>query len=280
MELLRSGEVRPEVGERMFRHGRLGPLCLLAALLAPYVLLGLAHAQLLEIAAALPWFAWFLLAPVVLVGKLLYALVLLSAAQVVRRSFLPTNWLLRVSPAGLVLHLRSFQNTHFPEDGPTVARFAWSEVARVREARDVTRYQKQDGVPPPTRWLQIELAGVDTGRLEGLVRAERERRGPETKHFGITSRGRFGHVPVFVASPGVLRIDWLGAGPLRAFAPHAAVEERLEFDLEHVPDLDARLADLVRRGARLEAVQLARRQLGVSLIEARDLLDTLARKSA
>ncbi|HEX6884418.1 MAG TPA: hypothetical protein VF530_13655 [Planctomycetota bacterium] len=275
MELLHAPSLRPEPGERVFRHPRLGYLLVLPFLCAP---LGVA-VLLLPVLDALPWAAWLLLGPVFAFGGALYALVLASTLQGARRAFGRTNWLLRVSPAGLVLNLRSFQNAHFPEDGPTVARLAWPEVARAREVREPAP-GAEHAASVTARWLQLELAGVDTAPLEALVRAERERPGPARRFLGITGRSRSGHVPVWVAAPGIVRCSWPGREALRALEPSVSCAEPLVLAPDAEPDLERRLAELVRRGERLRAIAHARAELGLSTTEARARIDELARRVA
>lgn len=282
MELLRADERPHEPGERVFRHSPLGPLVALLCLLTPLVLaLGIVQnpAGMGAGIGTLPWFAWLGLAPLLFCGALLYALVLAVLGGAALASLRPSNWLVRVSPAGLVLNLRSYQNAHFPHDGPTVVRIPWSEVARVREVREAVEASHDEGVRT-MRWLQIELAGADTRVLERLVTAERERKGPETRRLGVTTSGRSGHVPVFVASAGILRTDWLGVRVLGALAAHATRAERLTLDTDAGDDLATRLDALLRRGDRMAAVVLARRELGLSLAEARAHVRDLARQVA
>lgn len=280
MEFLHADQVESEPGERIFRHGRLGPLVLFGIFGAPLCVALFVAGVMLSSSGSVPWYAWLVLGPVLLVLGLIFLVVIFTLAQAAWRSFLPSNWVMRVSPAGLVLNLRSFQNSHFPQDGPTVVRFPWPEVACAREARDVTRQKSSDESHWQTRWLQIELVRTDTNALEALIRAERERRGPRTKRLGITSSGRSNHVPVFVASPGVLRTDWLGRGMLRALEKHVSLAERQDFggvDLQ--PDVGARLAELVRRGDTFAAIALARRGLGLSLSEAHQRVRSLEREA-
>lgn len=230
MELLHSDQLQPEPGERVFRHGVLGPIVLLAIFATPLLAVLVFHERLLASAHAASWLAWLGISPILLVGGLLYAIVLQALAQVAWRAFLPSNWLMRLSSGGLVLNLRSFQNTHFPDDGPTVVRFAWPEIARVREVRDTRPATKSEAMRT-LRWLEIELAGVETGPLARLVDEERTRPGPRKRTLGVSSSGRFGHVPVFVAKPGTVRTDWLGRAVLRTLEAHTTVAERR--DLSH-----------------------------------------------
>jgi hypothetical protein len=275
VELLHADFLRPEPGELVFRHPRLGTLLVLPFLCAP---LGVA-ALLAPALGALPWAAWLLLGPVLALGGALYALVLVSTLQSAWRGLGRANWLLRLSPAGLVLNLRSYQNAHFPQDGPTIARFAWPEVARAREVRELAARTEQE-TSVTTRWLQLELAGVDTAPLEALVRAERERPGPARSFLGLTSRARSGHVPVWVTAPGVLRCSWPGRAALRAIEPNVSCAEPLVLAPDAEPDVERRLTELVRRGERLRAIAHARAELGLSTSEARSRIDELARRAA
>lgn len=287
MELLREDQVRPESDERIFRHGVFGPFVLWCFLAAPLAVGFVLRAELARGAAALPWFVWLLLGPVVLLGGLLYLLCLVASAQVVSRAMRPTNWLLRISAHGLVLKLRSFQNAHFPADGPTVARIPWSELAGARRVRERAEHDLVRRGQTVKSWLELELRSADaTESLARVLANERERPAPESSFLGIKSRARFGHVPVFVARPGVIRVEWLGQGVLRALAAHVALGETQKLDLAVAPDgatpldLDARLRELWRRGERIAAMSLARRELGLSLTDAREHVERLGREAA
>lgn len=286
MELLRADQVLPEPCERVFRHGAFGPFLLWTVLAAPLAGGLVLRAELTRAAAALPWFTWIFLGPLVLLGAALYLLCLQAALQVVQRALLPSNWLMRVSSAGLVLKLRSFQNAHFPEDGPTVVRFAWGELVAAR--RLVERVQSLGGRRADARkpWLELELrSGVDSDALARLLDHERERPAPQASFLGVTSRARFGHVPVFVAGPGLVRVEWLGRGMLRALEPHLAIGAAREAALGKAADggttdLDTRLRELCLRGEHLSATALARTELGLSLLEAKTHVERLARAAA
>jgi len=213
----------------------------------------------------------------------LWLLCLHVVGQVAYRAMLPSNWLLRVAPAGLLLNLRSYQNPHFPCDGPTVVRFTWPELARARKVVERSTRRGKHGHETLVRksWVELELAVTDTGELERLIAAERNRPGPERSFLGIRGRSRSNHVPVFVERPGVLRMDWVGGGVLRALERHLALGPRLTIDLDRQPgDLDARLCALLARGNRFAALELARRELGLSLSEAKGHMEELERQAA
>jgi hypothetical protein len=241
------------------------------------------RAELALAAGSIPWPAWFVLAPMALLCGGLWLLCLHAIGQVAYRAMLPSNWLMRVSRAGLVLNLRSYQNAHFPCDGPTVARLSWPEVARARKVVERSTRRGKGGHETLERksWLELELAGVDTVELQRLIAGERERPGPERSFLGIRGRSRSNHVPVFVERPGVLRIEWVGGDPLQAIGQHVEVGPKLTLDLDRRSgDLDTRLRALLARGDRMAAHELARNELGISLTEARARVEELERKAA
>ena len=283
-DLLREDLVRPEPGERVFRHGALGTFVLWCMLVAPLPAAFLIREPLLEAARALPWVVWLVVGPALLLAGLVYFLCLYATAQVVQRALLPANWLLRISPAGLVLKLRSYQNAHFPQDGPTVARLAWAEIAATRQVRERAEHGLGDGGRVTTPWLELELRG-GTEELARFLAHERERPAPQRSVLGMKGRMRSGHVPVFVARDGVVRVEWLGNRVLRALASHVTIDEPRRHELAGAAegtalDLDARVLALCRRGQRLAAIDLARRELGLSLVRAREHVERVAAEAA
>lgn len=281
MRLLRAREFTPLPDERIFRPSRLGPFVLWCVFAAPLAFL-LAHAgAVLDELRDFPWYAWLVLGPVAATGGGLYALLLTFLAATVQRSLGPACWLARVAPGGLALNLRSFQNAHFPDDAPTVLILDWSELAAVREVRDVTPPARGEESHARTRWLELELvAGSASAALAEAVRLERERPGPERKFLGLSSRSRSGHVPVFVPEPGRIHTDWHGRALLRALAHHVALGERRTID-RRAPagtPLETRVSELVRRGESLAAIRLVRGEERLSLREAKERVEALARR--
>ena len=240
MELLSADMVQREPGERILRHGVLGPMTMWAVFALPAFLALHWRAEVAASLASFPWVAWLVVAPMVLFGVAFWLLCLFTIGQVAYRAMLPTNWLLRASTAGLVLNLRSFQNAHFPNDGPTVVRLAWPEIGAARKVSEWS--SRRDGSGTRTierkRWLEIELASVDTRELEALVARERTRPGPEGSFLGLRGRSRSSHVPVFVARPGAVRVEWLG-GALEALRERVEIRQPLKLDLDRqTPDVD------------------------------------------
>jgi len=280
VELLSADLFEREAGQRVFRHGLTGPMVMWALFVSPVPLAIHARAQLAEVAGSIPWVAWFVLAPMALVCGGLWLVCLHAIGQVAYRAMLPSNWLMRVSPSGLLLNLRSYQNAHFPGDGPTVVYLAWPEVARARKVveRSTRRGRRGHETLERKSWLELELA-ADTRELERLVASERERPGPERSFLGMRGRSRSNHVPVFVEQPGVLRIDWVGGGMLRALGRHVELGPKVTLD-RRPGDLDTRLRALLARGNRIAAHELARNELGLSLTEARRRVEELERKAA
>lgn len=283
VELQSVDLIQREPGERVFRHGVIGPMVMWALFVLPVPLAVHLRAELAQAARSVPWPAWFVIVPMALVCGGLWLLVVQAVGQVAYRAMLPSNWLLRVSPAGLVVNLRSYQNAHFPYDGPTVARFPWAEL---RGARKVVERSSRRGPGGRTTlerksWLELELAGVETAALERLIAAERARKGPERTFLGMRGSSRSNHVPVFVDRPGVLRLDWVGRGALHALGDHLELGERRTLDLDQQPgDVETRLRTLLTRGNRMAAHELARNELGLSLTQARKRLEELERRAA
>jgi hypothetical protein len=283
VELLSVDLLETETGQRAFRHGVTGPMVMWALFVLPVPLALHLRAELGEAARSIPWPAWFLIVPLALVCGGLWLLVLHAVGQVAYRAMLPSNWLMRVSPAGLVLNLRSYQNAHFPNDGPTVVHFPWAELRCARKVIERSTRRGRGGATTLERkcWIELEVAGVETAALERLVAAERTRHGPERTFLGVRGRSRSNHVPVFVDRPGVLRVDWLGRGALRALGNHIPIGRQHTLDLDKQPgDVEARLRALLARGNRMAAHELARTELGLSLTEARGRVEELERKAA
>jgi len=283
VQLLSADLFEREAGERVFRHGLTGPMVMWGLFVLPVPLAIHARGELALAAGVIPWPAWLVIAPMALACGALWLVCLHAIGQVAYRAMLPSNWLMRVSRSWLLLNLRSYQNAHFPGDGPTVVRLAWSEVARARKVveRSTRRGQRGQETLERKSWLELELAGGDTRELERLVASERERPGPERSFLGIRGRARSNHVPVFVERPGVLRIDWVGGDPLRVLGQHVEVGPRLTLDLDRQPgDLDARLRALLARGNRVAALELVRNELGLSLTEARQRVEELEHRAA
>ncbi len=283
MELLSASLCQREAGQRIYRHGLTGPMVMWALFVLPVPLAFHLRAELGEVLRSIPWPAWFVIVPLTLMGGGLWCICLHAIGQIAYRAMLPSNWLLRVSTRGLVVNLRSYQNAHFPHDGPTIVRFPWAEVRCARKVLERSTRRGKGGAQTLERksWIELELAGLDTAELERLIAAERARPGPERSFLGMRGRARSNHVAVFVDRPGLLRIDWVGRDALRALGEHLEIGKQLTLDLDKQPgDVETRLRARLARGNRMASIELARKELGLSLTEARSRVEELERKAA
>ncbi len=218
----------------------------------------------------------------------MWLLVLPALFTAARDSFTADNWVLRAGAEGLMLQLRSYANRHFPRDCETVVYLAWEEVAGASGFLERQRLPRglhsAVGVERRHRILELEL-GTDTEELRQAILRERERKAPK---IGI-SRSKSSHYPVTVVSPGVVRVAFGGLSPgldraleiLGERAPCKRELRRLDVDWEGLEgrELERFIVRLYREGDTLSADSIVQRRYGVSLIEARDYVERLARES-
>lgn len=275
MRLFRPDAFPRDRRDLVFRHGRIGGIVMWVLLAAPFAFVATNWSHLIR---GLPWFAWLAVAPIALIVGLVMSVALVSLTQAVLRSFSAENWHARMRSTSIDWNLRSYQNAHFPADAPTIVRIEFSEVASVRRVRE---RREERGTKRRTvhtlRWLEFELRDVDTTALAAAIAFERDRPAPESKFLGITSRGRFHHVPILVTEEGRVRTLDISAALRKALQRRVPFGEPLNTDLDLAPtrDLDSRLRLLIARGETLAAVSLVRSEMDVSLKDAKDFVDDL-----
>jgi hypothetical protein len=146
-----------------------------------------------------PWFLWGGLAVLV---ALLVPLFLANALA----KFRPTNWLMWISPDGLWINLRSYQNHRLPE-AVTVLHLPYGEIACARRHLETWSTPAEPSSLAGAHWkqesLELSLVSGDTAEIAKALAEERGRRAG-----GI----RWMHQSVTVPSPGVVRIAWRGHG--------------------------------------------------------------------
>jgi len=283
MRLLRHDEL-PEVPlERVFKHSVLGGFVMLFVLGAPAVL-GAAYFRHFSASfERLPWFFWLVGGPMMLIGLLLWLLVLQAAKSSIQSSLLPTNWVLRVSAAGIGVQLRSYRNSHFRKDVATVLWLDPGEVARARRVIESGWVQSAKGKTlVRASWLELELQGVDCAPIEKRLAEERAEQGPEIRVLGIRTRTRFNEMPAYFVRPGVLRVQWLGKGMLEALREQVEVAPDAKIDLEQAlgTELEPRVKALCARGLNIAAYELLRNERGLSLADAKRFVEDVERKAA
>lgn len=269
--------------ERVFRSSVISNLFALLVFASPVVILVRCGGQILAHAQRAPMPFWFVAAPLALAGLLLWLLVLQALFNTLRCSLLPSNWILRVSSAGIGIQLRSYQNAHFRQDVPTVIWLETSEVARgrvVQESYWITSTTTRRIVS--RNWLELELQGVDLAPLEARLDEERRDPGPEMRVLGIRTHVRSGDVPVFVAGPNRLRVQLLRPAMVEALREQVEITPTEKVRLEFGPgtELEPRVRELYMRGQQMIAADLVRRERGVTLVEAKKFVEDAVKKAA
>jgi hypothetical protein len=275
MRFVSPDEILTEDVQRTFRHSPLGALILCVVLCAPIAALFLGREGVADAARALPWPAWLVVAPLgLLMGTILW-LCVSASLWVFRAALKPTNWLVKTTREGLYVHLRSFQNHHFPSDVPTAVFLPYGAIARARRVDEsYAAGSRDERTRARKRWLELELRGVDTAPLAAWLAAERARPAPSTRTLGVRSATRFHHAPVVVPRPGCVYVEWMGRALLQAIADHvdAAEPRELALDAPGARSLEARVDELIARGDSFAAVDLVREERSLSLTEAHALV--------
>jgi hypothetical protein len=231
--------------------------------------------------------AYYSKAPCVYLFAVVGIIMPLLLGQIFRRSLLPSNWLMRYRPEGLLIQFRSYLNAHFPPED-TIAfelpagKIAWigkTVEGRVWSSGDGTSYQR-------VSYLDIMPAGVDLSDLKRHLEAERKVQG----RTGRYSSSRYLHYPVRVLDNGVIRLDWEGITPgigkaLRILSQSFPVrpDERSRSDLTTPADtlagMEAQVRQLLDSGEKVSAIRLVRTGRGCSLTEADQFVERIERAS-
>lgn len=276
MELLTPERVPQGEIRRTFRHGPWFSVLFLPVWTALPGVAGLLGAR-----AGLPVLVWVLAMPVVLVAALVWLVVLAALVDALRASLRASNWVLKVGDDGVYLQLRSYLNQHFRADHPTVLFVPFSEITSASKVCE--RYERCEGqrrVSCARSWLELVLQRATTVELGRVLALERTTQAPQRSFLGLRSRTRYRHVPVVVATPDRIRVDWR-PGMLRPFEARVRTAPDRTVDLDIAsPEPRERLLALVERGDHLAAVDLARRTYGYGLGEAKRFLDELQRPAA
>ena len=279
MQLLRLAEVPSNPRDRVFRYSRA------RAAIGATVVAAVAVAALLYGRLQGAWLPYH-------IAAVLFILLLIFHNLVTAR-FRPSNWLLRMTEHGLFVKFRSYLNGHFDAEDLTVVFIPYSEI---RSARAVTEQrelpdQERDRRGTTTRTRQVvelELDGNSTELAKGLAR-ERERLfGKIVVGAGRIST-RYQHLPVQLATPASLRIEW-GVVPsarslLDALTRHTLVQNSAAVakDFANLEQLtreeqEMRLIELVHSGDTISAVALVRRLYSYDLTAAKRFVEDLARR--
>jgi hypothetical protein len=278
MQLMRLADVTATDRDRIFAHSRsralLGAMFLLITAVAAAVLSWINHSWLGYYLAAVIFLSFFIF------------------RKMVSARFRPSNWLVRLTDQGLFIKLRSYLNDHFPEQDFTVVFIAHSEI---RSARFVLQKQevpdRDDGGQPTTmtktqKLVEVELVS-ETKELADALARERTH-AIDGKNLGMTST-RFHHLPVRLAAPDRLHIEWNVAPNAQTFldalSRHTLIQptQKTKKDYVHLETLsraeqEARLLELAESGDKIGAIAMARRLYAYDLATAKDFIEGLASK--
>lgn len=265
----------PSHSETLFRETRLGKAVTLLILLS--ILAGMLYAWLYK---DMP--TWVLL----VIGGFLF-LFTAAVANMLRKTFGPENWTLRLEGRTLYVKFRSYQNEHFADDEPAVLALRDQDVEYASPAveKTITRPDSENLRVERVKCLDLRLRdGLDLRPLESALAAERAHR-PVGNSF---SRSKSHHTPAWLVDGRTLRIAWRGNGTCLTPSLPKALEAlsaviRVDSETRHEthdyttpqsPDAaPEKIRELAQRGRILDATQLARKATGASLSEARKQVD-------
>lgn len=275
MRLLRLQEVEIGPADLVYRHAPL------RALLVWLAFFSLASFMLLHAFSA-KWFPGYIFAPILL-------LFLFLTFGYVAARFHPSNWLVRVTGAGLYIQYRSYLNFELPCSDPSVLFLSFTEIASARLLKE--RVGKPGSIHSGAaqtqllRYVELELSG-DTAPLAAALSSELAEPVPEKKRWYGSSATLYLDYPVTFDFPPFLRIHW-DVSPrskkfldaLRPFIPIVPTVS-LSNDFTGLESLTSdqqkqRLRQLAQRGDIITAGYLARRLYGGSLADAKALVDSL-----
>ena len=260
MELLATGIVERDRTTRVFRHSPFNDL--FGALVFLAVLVGWGFG-LTKLAGEVPGYWWIVIGPIALVVGLLCVVVTTTLFGSFRSSLTEANWLARMDPDELFLNLRSYRNRHFTGDDPTVVKIGLAEIRSVGMVTEThveapvgsrrSRYRRK-------RTIELVL-DADTAPLAEAVRMERNRQDPRKGSGGSSLKHH--HVLVFVAEPGVVRVEWNKA-LFDALAEFGKVAPERTVDLDQAFESstpEERALEFAKRGERFRAGRILREEL-------------------
>ena len=279
MQLMRFADITATGRDRIFAYSRsralLGSMILLIAAVTATVLSWVNHT----------WLGYYL-AAVILLGFFIFR-------KMVSARFRPSNWLIRLTDQGLFIKFRSYLNFHFPEQDFTAVFIAHAEIRSARfilqkqEVQDRDNGGRSTTMTKTQKLVELELAS-ETKELADALTRERAH-AFDGKNLGKIS-ARFHHVPVRLAAPDRLHIEW-NVVPnaqtfLDALARHTLVRPTQETkkDFAHLETLsrveqESRLLELVQSGDKIGAIAMARRLYNYDLTQAKDFVEGLAGKA-
>jgi hypothetical protein len=282
MQLLRSADVPIDRRAREFRYSRwragTG-----AIILATTALALIAFGRLNN--TSIPYY----IAGVTIVTLLIFH-------NLVTARFRPTNWLVRMTDDGLFIKFRSYLNYRFSDHDPTVVFVPYSEISSAKLVKERQAIPDRDGgnrratTIRTRRFIELELAGNSEPLADALT-GESKRVFAKPADGGANVSTRYQHLPVRLATPNLLRIEW-GVVPnpqtiLDALTRHTLVDHDttvskhfVNFDGLRREEQESRLLELAQSGDLIGAVTLARTLYGYDLATAKNFVESLIVKPA
>jgi len=278
MQVLRIADVLITGRDRVYRYSRVRALSVLVVL-SLLAMASLAFGWLNN-----TWLAYYIPA--------VTFLFLLIFPKLITARFRPSNWLVRMTDHGLYIKFRSYLNYHFPEQDLTVVFLPYTEI---RGARSVTEH---DEIPDPEdgrnstmtkkRLLLVLELAADSTKLAEALGNERTRVFTKPNQGG-GAKSRYHHLPVRLASPNLLTIEWAVVPSLKtildALTRHTLVQRREETtkDLVHLDSLtreqqESRLLELAETGDMIGAVTMARQLYSYDLATAKTFVESLTQR--
>ncbi len=282
MRLFRDTEAPDGASLKTFRASWLGTL--IAAVFFTIAIAG-GCAALTAASRELPWWGWIPFAPFALLVATLMRWILAAVWGAFAASLRASNWAMRVGKGGVWLHLRSYQNHAFEDADETAAYFGFDEIEGARKVVERQSMGMSGDSEASVAFLELLVAPSLTDDLQRAVQVERLRDGPERSFLGIKSRTRSQHVPVFVADPGRVRVQWHGRSMLRVLEQNGvAILEKIRGGVKHggvsTEDVDGEIIGLIERGRKLRAIGLVRETYGMGLADAKAFVEDLSDRPA
>ncbi len=282
MQLLRSADVPIDRRARDFRYSRwragTGAIILAAAALAL-----IAFGRLNN-----TWIPYYI-AGVIIVTLLIFH-------NLVTARFRPTNWLVRMTDDGLFIKFRSYLNYRFSDQDPTVVFIPYSEISSAKLVKERQAIPDRDGgnrratTIRTRRFIELELAG-NSEQLANALASESKRVLAKPAEGGSSVSTRYQHLPVQLATPNLLRIEW-GVVPnaqtiLDALTRHTLVDHATAVSKNFVnldglsrEEQESRLLELAQSGDMIGAVTMARTLYAYDLATAKNFVESLIVKPA
>jgi len=279
MQLLRIEEVQAHPDDKVYKHSRISGVIFLLIVMG-----GGAALMVNTYEKSASKVGYYVGAAIIL-----FACLFINYAAA---AFRGTNWLVRMSPTGLYVHLRSYLNYKLPPEDATVVFLSFPEI---RSARLIKKTQT---VPDPQgggrtttqfiRLVEMEIQG-DISKLAQRLGDETGEQAPmEKKWWGGSSSTVYRDYPVTVVSSsesgGVIQIRWSAtphAGAfLEALRPYTTILETVKVsedfgNVKRLPreEQEKKIRELDANGQTIEAIYLTRQAYGCSLAEAKEKVE-------